>query len=484
MISNIKKQIVIIAIASSLPCFNTFAAEALMTQALERPVSFTQVAKKAIPAVVSIRVQETKKQSARGEKSKTNPWGNSDSEDDESSTADFWHRFFSIPFGGKEAEKSSVGQASGFIVSPDGHIITNNHVVQDSDEIIVTFNDGEEFLGKVIGQDNNTDIALIKIEGTDLPFLKFGNSDTLEVAQWIMAIGTPFGLKASVTVGVVSAKGRNNLDLARIEDFIQTDTAINSGNSGGPLLDLNGDIIGVNTAIASTMGGSMGIGFAVPSNIAKNVMEQLMSKGSISRSFIGVELQQIDQNLATAFGLHKPEGVLIAQVVPNSPAGKAGIKEGDIIVKYNDLTVTSIGGLRTSIALMIPGSTVKLSILRQGKPLDITLETAEYMGNVSSIEEKMIQENVLGITVANMTTDLAQKLGYREEKGVLITNVGVGSLGQLAGLRKGALIMAINQKKTESVEQFKKLLSDADKTKPILLLVKEGNSVRFISIKM
>lgn len=481
MISNLKKQIFLIAMASSLPCFNTSAAEALMTQPLERTVSFTQVAKEAIPAVVSIRVQEKRRQTIKGNVSRGNLWG-SELEDDESSTQDFWQRFFGIP-GGKESDEPSIGQASGFLVSADGHIITNSHVVQNTAEIIVTLNDGNEFVGKVIGLDTNTDIALIKIEGKDLPYLKFGNSDNIEVAQWIMAIGTPFGLQATVTVGVVSAKKRNNLDLARIEDFIQTDTAINRGNSGGPLLDLKGEVIGVNTAIASTMGGSMGIGFAVPSNIAKNVMDQLMSKGSISRSFIGIELQQIDQNLATAFGLHKPEGVLVAQVVKDSPAGKAGIKEGDIIVKYNGNIVNSIGGLRTSIALMTPGSTVKLSLLRHGTPMDITLETAEFAGG-KTIEEKPAQENVLGITVSNMTLDIAQKLGYREENGVLITNVETGSLGQLAGLRKGALILAINQKKIESVDQFKKLLNDADKTKPILLLVKEGNSVRFISIKM
>lgn len=482
MISTLKKQIVLIAMVSSLPCFSTFAVEALTTKVLERPVSFTQVAKEAIPAVVSIRVQEKKKQSGKGKVSRSNPWGSSD-EDDESSTQDFWQRFFGNPFGGKESEEPSIGQASGFIVSPDGHIVTNNHVVQDTDEIIVTLNDGNEFIGKVVGQDNNTDIALIKIEGKDLPHLTFGNSDALEVAEWIMAIGTPYGLQASVTVGVVSAKGRNNLDLARIEDFIQTDASINRGNSGGPLLNLSGEVIGVNTAIASTMGGSMGIGFAVPSNIAKNVMDQLMSKGSISRSFIGIELQQIDQNLATAFGLHKPEGVLVAQVVKDSPAGQAGIKEGDIIVKYNGNTVNSIGGLRTSIALMAPGSTVKLSLLRHGTPMDISLQTAEFTG-AGVIEEKSTQENVLGISVSNMSPEVAQKLGYREEKGVLITKVDVGSLGQLAGLRKGALIMTINQKKIESVDQFKKLLSEVDKTKPILLLVKEGNSVRFISIKM
>lgn len=485
LISKWKRQAFLMTAICCLPCLDSFAVQAL-AKPIGQVQDFSSVAKEAIPAVVSIQV-EAKKKSIRSKFGKSTPWGQLD--EDQEAANEFWQRFFGIPNGEKNDSSPSIGQASGFIVSADGYILTNNHVVQDFDEIMVTLNDGREFSGKVIGQDSNTDIALIKIDAKDLPYLPLGNSDNVEIAQPIMAIGTPLGLQATVTVGVVSAKKRNNLDLARIEDFIQTDAAINRGNSGGPLLNIQGEVIGVNTAIASNMGGSMGIGFAVPSNIAKNVMDQLISKGSVSRSFIGVELQQIDHNLAQAFGLHKAEGALVAQVVKGSPAEKASIKQGDVIVKYNDNLITTVGGLRTSIALMTPGSKIKLSLLRDNKPMDIYVETADF-ATANSQEEKNTHETLsdvdksLGVVVTNLTPELARQLGLRDDSGVVVTKVEPESIAQLAGLRKGALIMGINRIKIESVAQFKKELKEADKTKPILLLVREGNSVRYLSFKI
>lgn len=479
-----KKQAFLLTAICCLPCFDCPPLQAQTKQAEERPQDFTKVAKEAIPAVVSIKV-EAKKKLTKAKSIKNDPWNQYDDED---SMSEFWQRFFGLPYGDKDDSEPSSGLASGFIVSPDGYILTNNHVVQDFDEITVTLNDGREFAGKVIGQDNNTDIALIKIEAKDLPSLKLGNSDNLEIAQPIMTIGTPLGLQASVSVGVVSAKKRNNLDLARIEDFIQTDAAINRGNSGGPLLNIYGEVVGVNTAIASNMGGYMGIGFAVPSNIAKNVMDQLISKGSVSRSFIGVELQSMDVNLAQAFGLPKTEGALVAQVLKGSPAEKANIKQGDVITKYNDVLVDSVGGLRTAIALMAPGTKIKLSILRDGKQQEITLATGDYAASMQ--EEKSTQESVtsledsLGIAISNLTPEIAQKLGLKEESGAIVTKVQPGSIAYLAGLRKGSLIISINRKKVESAAQFKREYNEADKSKPILLLVRDGASVRYISFKI
>lgn len=476
LISTFKRHAFIVA---AICCMPGLPYPPLQAQpAIQNSKDFTQVAKEAIPAVVSIKV-ETRKHPINKSLGKGNPWG-----DEEEDQNELWKHFFGSPHKEKGSTEPSVGQGSGFIVSPDGYILTNNHVVQNVDVITVTLNDGTELLGKVIGQDSNSDVALIKIEGKNLPFLKLGNSDLLEVAQPVMAIGTPAGLEATVTTGVVSAKRRNNLDLARIEDFIQTDAAINRGNSGGPLLNLDGEVIGLNTAMASSLGGYMGIGFAVPSNIAKNVMDQLLSQGSIKRSFIGVELQPMDHNLSIAFGLPKIEGALVAQVLKDSPADKAKVEQGDVVVMLNDNKISNVGSLRTSIALMPPGSKVKLSIIRDGKPLEITLTTGEFASAIAA-PEKSTQESTLGVVVTNLSPEIAQKLGLHQgEKGVVVTQVESGSSAQLAGLHKGALIIAVNRKKIESVEEFTAELNSADKTKPILLLVREGSNVRYLSFKI
>lgn len=440
------------------------------------PNDFTLVAKKAIPAVVAIKTQEVKKSRAASKFRKSDPWG----QEDFQTMEDFFQRFFRDS-DEKSSSKVVSGQASGFIVSPDGYIMTNLHAVQDAGEIIVMLNDKDELPAKVIGQDNNTDIALIKIDQKDLPYLHFGNSDILEVGQWVLAVGAPMGLQATVTAGIVSAKGRNNLDLARIEDFIQTDAAINLGNSGGPLLNMQGEVIGINTAIVSHMGGNMGLGFAVPSNIAKNVMEQLMDHGSVSRSYIGVEIQKVDQNLAAAFNLPKPEGLLVAVVAKNSPAEKAGLRQGDIITKLNDSDVKSPGAFRTMIALMTPGSSIRLTILRNGKSQNVAFQTAEFSTELKK-EEKDTYTHKLGIGLMNLTPDIAQKLGYSNDEGVVISQVDPGSIAQLAGLRKGTLIMAVNQRKVASVEEFNIAVAETEKNKPILFLVKEGRRIHFISL--
>lgn len=282
--------------------FPHFEAQGKEAQSDHAPQDFRSVAKKAIPAVVSIKVKSGSK------KSLANSWS-SDEDAADLFNDDFFQRFFGIPRqkGRDHSDSQVIGQASGFIVSPDGVVLTNNHVVDEAKEILVTLNDGREFPAKVIGQDPNTDIAVVKIDAKDLPYVTLGNSDDLEVGQRVAAIGNPLGLQATLTSGVVSATGRNNLDLTRWEDYIQTDAAINRGNSGGPLLNLNAEVIGMNTAIVTDMGsgGYMGIGFAIPSNMLKHVMEELMSNGKVNRGFLGVVLQQMDNNLAKAFHLNK-----------------------------------------------------------------------------------------------------------------------------------------------------------------------------------
>ena len=355
---------------------------------------------------------------------------------------------------------------------------------KDMTEITVVLNDGREFPAKVIGQDPNTDVALLKIDAKNLPFVKLGNSDNLEVGQWVVAIGNPLGLQASLTVGVVSAKGRNNLDLSRIEDYIQTDAAINRGNSGGPLLNLDSEVVGMNTAIVTNMatGGYMGIGFAIPSNLLKSVMDELKETGSFKRGYMGVVLQQVDNDLAQAFGLEKAEGALIAEVAKDSPADKAGLKQGDIVIKYNNIPVTNIGAFRNAVSLMRPGTVVTLTVLRNGKPLDIKVSLEQFPS--TEIAAATARDNKLGIEVENLTADVASKLGYSNDKGVVISKVVPGGPASWAGLKKGALILEVNKKKTTTVDEFNGALQQTEANKPVLLLIKQGDVTRYISFKV
>jgi len=433
---------------------------------------FTAVAKNAIPAVVSIKVKGAKKTSSAS------------SDDNDMFNDDFFHRFFSIPRGSKKSEdRITEGQASGFIVTADGYLITNNHVVEHADEILVTTNDGQEYTGKVIGHDPNTDIAVVKIDAKNLPFLKLGDSDKLEIGEWAIAIGTPMGLQATLTVGVVSAKGRNNLDLTNVEDFIQTDAAINRGNSGGPLLNLESQVIGMNTAIVADMGiGSMGIGFAIPSNMIKQVMDQILKNGSVTRGFIGVTLQTLDKDLSHAFNVEPHSGALVAAVSKDSPAEKAGLKQGDIIRAYNDHKVTNIAALRNTIALMPPGTRLNLSVLRNGKLMDIPVEISTFP--TSKPKTVSASGSKLGFDIQELTPELAHSLNITDDKGVVITKVDQNTPASWVGLKKGTLIVAVNQQKIESIDDFNKAMDSLDADKPLLLLVKQGDLMRFISLKV
>lgn len=433
---------------------------------------FESVAEKAIPAVVSIQVKSQPSQTK------------SLFDYDPSPEEEFFGRFFGIPRRDTQPKDIQLSQASGFLISPDGYILTNNHVVNEGVTISVKLNDGREFSGKVIGTDESTDIALIKIEGSDLPYLKLGNSDALKIGQWVVAIGNPLGLQASLTVGVVSAKGRSNLDIARIEDFIQTDAAINRGNSGGPLLNLNAEVVGMNTAIATNLasGGYMGIGFAIPSNMATHVMDQLKNGGSVSRGYLGVMLQPIDSDLAKAFDLPKVSGALVAEILKDSPAEKAGLKQGDIILSYNGTAVENVGALRNFIALQAPGTKIKLSIIRDKKPLDIEFAVAEMQK--PSATKGNLNSDVLGIEVQTLTKELAANLRRPDDEGVLVIQVKPGTPAALVGIKKGALIVSVNNKKVTTSEAFLKEVSETPKGKPVVFLIKQGENMRFISIAL
>ena len=321
--------------------------------------TFAQVAKEATPAVVFITVEKTVEISS--------PFSFNDPF--EQFNDEFFRRFFGDKIPQEHAHKyHQMGQGSGFIISRDGYILTNNHVVGDADKITVKLQDGREFSNsKVIGTDPESEVALIKIQGDDFPVLPMGDSDKTEIGDWAIAVGNPFGLSETVTVGVISAVGRSNVGIAEYEDFIQTDAAINPGNSGGPLLNLDGQVIGINTAIFSQSGGYMGIGFAIPINMAKKIMDQLIKNGRVTRGYLGIYIQNLTPDLAESFNLKQNEGVLVTEVGEGSPADKAGLMQGDIILEMNGQKMSSDSMLRNEVAMLAPGTKVNLLVYRDGK---------------------------------------------------------------------------------------------------------------------
>jgi serine protease Do len=391
---------------------------------------------------------------------------------------DLFQKFFGMPPKGKP--QPELRQGSGFFVSQDGYIMTNAHVVKGADSLTVVLEDGKELDATLIGSDPQTDIAIIKVEGNDFPFLELANSDEIEVGEAVAAIGSPFQLQATITAGIVSGKGRQNLQITAFEDFIQTDAAINPGNSGGPLVNLNCQVIGINTAIV--VGGGGGVGFAVPSNMARNVMIQLIDKGVVTRSFLGVVLQPVDKDIAAAFSLEKTEGALVSEVVKDSPADKAGIKQGDIILECNGSAIKSIGSFRNEIALMKPGSQLQLKINRKGNILVLSVSLESSADNMA-VPGGIVQR--LGVEVEPLSQDLRNQLGYTKgEEGIVITKVKPGSPAAQAGLRPGFLILAINHKKVSSINEFNEAMSDPASAKRVLILVKQGSMTRFYSIKL
>ena len=380
------------------------------------------------------------------------------------------------------------GAGSGFIISPDGLILTNNHVVEKADKITVKLADKREFIAKVVGTDPQSDVALIKIEGSNLPALPLGDSNELEVGEWVIAIGSPFELSQSVTVGVVSATGRNKIGINDYENFIQTDAAINPGNSGGPLLNIHGQAIGINTAIFSRTGGYMGIGFAIPINMAKSIEEQLRSHGKVIRGWLGLIIQDMDEGLAQSFGLGKSEGVLVSEVTSGSPAEKAGLKQGDVVLTLNGATLTDVSDLRNRIAMITPGTSVTLDIIRDGdKKQQVSVLIAEQPSDFSEGgKSKIKQENSLlmdklGLTLQELTTDLAEQFSYSKEQGVIVAEVEADSPAANVGIEAGQLIEEVNRVRVRNLAEVKEALKKG--SKQVLLRVRAGEFSRYVALK-
>ncbi|WP_430229208.1 DegQ family serine endoprotease [Nitrosomonas communis] len=408
---------------------------------------------------------------------------------------DFFKRFFggklpgipSSPYSDQpQEERRIMEQGSGFVfetrslLSDKTYILTNNHVVENADKIRVEFQDGRQFVAEVTGRDPQSDIAVIEINARGYPALTLADSSKLEVGEWVVAIGNPFGLSHTLTVGVVSAKGRTSLGINDYEDFIQTDAAINPGNSGGPLVNLDGEVVGINTAIFSRSGGYMGVGFAIPSNLAKAITTQLIEHGEVTRGYLGIVIQQLTSDLAESFGIEASQGILVAQVSKHSPAEKAGLQQGDIIERFQGELVKDVGSFRNQVALLAPGTTVELTILRNGKKKNVEVEIGKLTKEKQPTEQTSQRAEDIGLTVQTLTPQLAEQFGATAGEGVIVTEVRPGSVAAMSGIKSGTIILQVNRKAVKNTAEFQRAIKESHSDKRLLLLIREGDTQRFV----
>ena len=441
--------------------------------------NFVEIAKTVKPAVVNIAASRSGKS---GEGPQSSPF------DDP-----FFRRFFGDEFFKRDQphrERKERGQGSGVIVDPNGLIITNNHVVNKADEIRVFLSDKREFKGKLIGMDTKTDIAVVKIEATGLSTIPIADSDQLEVGEFVLAVGSPFGLTQSVTMGIVSAVGRASMGIAEYEDFIQTDAAINPGNSGGALVNIRGELVGINTAIFSQSGGNMGIGFAVPSNLARSIMEQLVKGGKVVRGWLGVAIQELTPELAAQFGLADTKGVLVSDVMDDSPAKKAGFERADVITEYDGRAMDSPTHLRNAVAQTPIGRKVPIKLIRDKKPktIDVTIvEQPKSFGQPGAEDngESTAPTGVLSdIDVRELNEELAARYGIKTtERGVVVVRVRGGSTAEEMGVREGDIVLEVNRKPVTSLKSYERAVSGLAKDQTVLLLLKRKGQTIFLTLR-
>jgi len=404
---------------------------------------------------------------------------------------DLFRHFFGEP--GNDDEKgndapeefNSQSLGSGFIIDKDGYVITNYHVVREATEVIVRLQDRRELKAKIVGSDERSDIALLKIEAKELPVVKLGKSADIKVGEWVMAIGSPFGFDHSVSVGVVSALGRN-LPSESYVPFIQTDVAINPGNSGGPLFNLDGEVVGINAQIYSRTGGFMGLSFAIPIDVALNVIDQLKSKGRVSRGWLGILIQDINRELAESFGMKQPHGAVVLKVLPDSPAKSAGFKVGDVVTHFGDKKIIRSSDLPLAVGQAPIGETSKVKIIREGKSKTLKVRIGELPA-----EEELAQRDVkpgkaktnrLGLGVKNLTAEQRSQLDLKD-RGVLVTQVDKGAAYQ-AGIRRGDVILMMNNTDVKNIKQFRKLVKDLPVGKSLPVLIQRRKSPIFLAMKI
>jgi serine protease Do len=464
-------------VGSTSPLSSLFSKEvsaALLASKTDIPViSFADLAEKLKPAVVNIST--TKIVTTGGGVSPWSQFKNSPFEEF-FGRDDFFRRFFGGDMPERKYKQRSLG--SGFIISTDGYIFTNYHVVEKADKIVVKLSNGKEYDAQVKGKDKNTDMALLKIEPKEsLPVVELGDSSKLRVGDWVIAIGNPFGLSQTVTAGIVSAKGRV-IGAGPYDDFIQTDASINPGNSGGPLFDINGEVVGINTAIVAQ---GQGIGFAIPVNMAKKILPQLKTKGRVVRGWLGVSIQDVTEDIAERLNLKEKEGVIVADVFRGDPADKAGIKTGDVIVEINGSRVHDTHELLKTIAGIPVGEKIKVKVLRNGKEKTFKVTVAERRSEKELASTEQGKE-YFGMTVQEITEELAKHFDLSNTQGVIVTQVEDGSSADEAGIRVQDIILQINKSKIGSMEDYLKAMSKAVPEGNVLMLVKRGGSKFFIVV--
>jgi serine protease Do len=432
------------------------------------PAGFSDLAEKVRAGVVNIQVVK-KVEAAGPQMFPGNPFGEGNPFGD----------FFN-PFGRNQPERRRQGIGSGFVISGDGYIVTNNHVVEDADQIKVKLAGGKELDGKVVGRDPKTDLALVKItESHELQPLVLGDSDALKVGEWVVAVGSPFGLEQTVTAGIVSAKGRV-IGSGPYDNFIQTDASINPGNSGGPLINMRGEVVGINTAIIAS---GQGIGFAIPVNMAREIAPQLQKQGHVTRGLLGVNIQDVTPELAKTFGLKEGRGALVAQVVPDGPAEKGGIEQGDVIVGFDGKKVNDSKELPRIVAATEVGKTVTVKILRDGREIDRTVKVGQ-MEEAATETATAAAHKTLGVAVQNLTPQIAQQLGVKAGAGVVVTRVEPGSAAAEAQIQTGDVIREVNRKPVRNAEDFRQKIGQATGKESLLLLVQRGENSLFVAVKI
>jgi serine protease Do len=435
--------------------------------------SFAPIVKNAQPAVVSIASTKVVKTSG-----------------DEGLSPLFDDPMFRQFFGdgpqnrfGKQREQREQGLGSGIIVAPDGYILTNNHVIDGANEIRVFTSDKRELKARVIGADPKTDIAVVKVEAKNLPTLPFADSSQAQVGDIVLAIGNPFGVGQTVTMGIISATGRGNLGIEDYEDFIQTDAAINPGNSGGALINASGQLIGINTAILSRAGGNQGVGFAVPANLARTVMNQLLKDGKVVRGYLGVMIQPVTPEIAKAFNLPDARGALVGEVTPDGPAARAGLAQGDVIIELNGVRVDDNRELRLKISQLAPGSAIKLKLIRDGNPREINITLGELPNEKEAASDRKPEsDSPDGLSVENLTPQIARQLDLQSNaSGVIVTGVQDGSRADDAGLRRGDVIQQVNRQPVNNVAEFERTMKQAG-DKSVVLLVNRNGHTSFVAL--
>lgn len=460
---------------SNVPSQNAASA------AVGQPASgFADIAKRVTPAVVNITTVMTE-----------NVAEGSPVPDE---LRERMEEFFGTPFGppgrrpGDSFDRRAPrrGQGSGVIISSDGYIVTNHHVIAQAREVNVTLPDKREFKGKIIGVDPKSDLAVVKINAGHLPTVTWGDASSLQVGDYVLAIGNPFGLNSTVTLGIVSAMGRGQMGITQYEDFIQTDAAINPGNSGGALVNTKGELVGINTAIFSQTGGYQGVGFAVSTTMTKPIYESLIRSGKVVRGYLGIGLQGLNQDLAASFGLKDMKGALISDVKAGSPADQAGLKQGDVIIKYQGTPVEDGVALQRLVTRTTVGTRLTVNVVRDGYARELTVRVGEQPDDpkVAKVQHGDSDETLFGLVVEELDQDQARQLGFHGARGVVVTRVDLDSGAERAGLSVGDVIQELNRRPITSVKDFEKISSDLKKGANVLILInRRGNSL-FVSVKV